>query len=64
MLEFNGSVRALLPYVERIELGPIEPVGEPGDGSIPYMRVLRIIAAGCRFEITLMAEEHAVLEAL
>jgi len=64
MLDFVGSVRAILPYIERIELGPVEPVGEPGDDSIPWMRVLRITSATCTFEITLMAEDKTVLEAL
>ncbi len=64
MLDFVGSVKAILPYIERIELGPIEPVGEPGDDSLPYMRVLRIFGAGCTFEITLMAENAEVLTTL
>ena len=64
MLDFTGSVRALMPLVERIELGPIEPVGEPGDGSVAYMRVLRITTASCTFELTLMADDAAVLAVL
>ncbi len=64
MLDFVGTVKAILPYIERIELGPIEPVGEPGDGSPAFMRVLRIFGAGCTFEITLMAEDAAVLATL
>jgi hypothetical protein len=61
MLNFVGTVQAFLPYIERIELGPLEPVGEPGDGSIPYQRVLRITTAGCTFEVMLMAEKRKIL---
>ncbi len=64
MLDYTGIVRVLMPSVERVELRPIEPVGEPGDGSVPYMRVLRIVTRSCTLELTLMAEQVAVLEAL
>jgi hypothetical protein len=60
----HGNVKALLAYVETIEVEPIERVGEPEDGSIRYQRVLRIKAHGTRLVLTLMADEAEILEAL
>lgn len=61
MIDLHGDINALLPFVETIELGPIEPVGEPGDGSITWQRVLRIVMVGATLTIVLMAEERDIL---
>ncbi len=59
-----GTVEALLAYVEEIEVDAIDSVGEPGDGSIRYQRVLRIKSLGTTLVLRLMADEAEVLEAL
>ena len=64
MFEIHGKVQALIPYVEQIEVDAIDAVGEPNDGSIGYMRILRIKAMGTMLEITLMADDPEILEHL
>ena len=62
MLDLYGRLQAVIAFIEKIELGPIEPVGEPGDGSIPWQRVLRVETMDSTLILTLMAEDRSVLE--
>jgi len=42
MLHLTGNIRSIMSYVDSVKLGPIEPVGESGDGSVAWQRVVRI----------------------
>ena len=52
-----GFVKAVLPYVVRIELGPIEVLGND-----ECRRTLVIVASGCTLKFTLNGPIRAALE--
>ncbi len=62
MIEFHGDIRALLSYVERVEMSPIERVGEPGDGSVTWQRTIRIKLFSGQLTLTLMTDELEALQ--
>jgi len=64
MITRHRNVELLVPYVERVEIDAVGPVGEPGDGSISWQRVVRVEGAGFALTITFMAEEAELLERL
>ena len=64
MVTLNSSATMLVQLVEAIRIGPIQPVGEPHDDSIPWQRVVHITMFGTELELILLAEDRAVLEQL